>query len=427
MVWYIVVLFLILIVISTLLTLYFLYKKPQTSELESLRVPLHLQQSTFDELELPTQPQISNEDYAVELNHILNELQPEQETESNYERLLNILIKNVSDIPIDSDWETKSGQGSGIVICISDISQYTSAFLSLCNIYYNLNSEIETEVWTNYSISNEMIQGLENISKKHIKVRDLKSYCTTPNLNEANKSNAIIHSKFRKVLLLDADSYILTDPTDLISNLLSSETQPLFLWSHYYLMNNKSPCWMKLPSDNHRDFLIQNFKFTISGSHLLIDKLYTKNLLNLTNRINTQLNKNTTKLFQSEPDVWLFSALYTSTPICYNSKRAGNVGFRDETGKFYGTTLVLYDFQMKPIVLYKAYNKWINQQIYPEWIEYQYFYYNTKGHVDTETKDFTHGIVCRTHFKEEFNNIEDKLWDYLTDLRSQPWYQLTKH
>jgi hypothetical protein len=285
MVWYIFILVFITIIISTLLVIYFLYKKPQTSELNSLasRAPQLLQdQISFDDHKLTPSNQHTNEDYAVELKHILNDTPYDTPTESNYERLLNILIKNVSDIPIDSEWETKSGQGSGIVISISDISQYTSAYISLCNIYYNLNSEIDTEVWTNYPLSEQMTQGLENISKKHIKVRDLKAYCTTPNLNESNKSNAILYSRFRKVLLLDADSYILTDPTNIITKFLSSDTQPLFLWSHYYWMNPKSICWTKLPSDNHRDFLMQNFKFTISGSHLIIDKLYTKQLLTLT-------------------------------------------------------------------------------------------------------------------------------------------------
>lgn len=312
-----------------------------------------------------------------------------------------------------------TGEGDGIVVCAGGYMYGTCAYVLIKRLRQQ-GCTLPIEVWHRHDeMGDEMQKLFEDLS---CDVRNIDAVSSTfIDSRFAIKPMAMIHSKFQRVLMLDADNLTLYDPSRLFDML---DEHPAVFWQDNWPLDRKAACWKLLKSSQGERV---NYPNAQDSGQLLVDKVKCAKALFLCGRINLQLHSQLSRLFpepfnQGDKDTWHFAWLCTDTPYYMIPHRPGGVGRRDASGQYIGNAMVHYDKMGQPLFLHTCWSKLSHQARGPLWTDYYRFTTNA-GHVDQWTHRFDDAPVIRTLAVDILDSTEEECWDELKHLRGQTWYQ----
>jgi alpha 1,2-mannosyltransferase len=390
------------------------------------------------------QPQVSIPMNVTEYERTLNQMSPQelqQELRSmisesslttvnspNTEEDLTLESRNLRAVQLlgtvrhntEDPMNTECGEGRGIVICAGGFEYGTSAFV-LLSLLRNQGCMLPVEVFhRNDEMSVDMKYLFEGLDADVRNIDQITSFAFQNRY--AIKPLSMYHSKFREVLMIDADNVTTKDPTYLFDML--SEEKPAVFWPDYWTLDRKARCFEVLTEEQSNHI---TYPFSQESGQLLVDKKYCMHALTLCAKVNVQLHTQFSRLFpepfnHGDKDTWHFSWLSTSTNFYMMPQRAGGAGTGDDTGQYIGTTIVQYDATADPIFLHKCWAKWAVQTAVPQWTDVMRFLHLNRGRVNQWTHRFEDGPVVRELFTDVFESLEEKCWEKLREVRALPWY-----
>lgn len=406
---------------------YYLTKPADSSDgLQPQTLRFSHSQGVADEDEFMTEydrqlANMSGDQLAAELNRLIhNGEAPDptsQERDQRAFRLLNMLTSQAG----NQQGEPQNiGEGDGIVICAGGFTYGTCGYLLVESLRRH-GCTMPIEVWyRNSEMSSEMQKLFEDMDCTYRNIDQVTSVTLTNRFSI--KPLAVYHSKFQRVLLLDADNLAVKDPTPLFSAL--SQTSPAIFWPDNWPLDQKAHCWNALTTNQQQKI---TYHYAQESGQLLVDKAHCMKALQLCGRININLHSQLDRLFpapfnKGDKDTWHFSWLVTDTPFYMIKHRPGSVGQRDQTGQYFGTGMIQYDLESEAQFIHGCWNKWSHQAHKPMWTD-TFRFLSKDGHVDQWTHRLEDGQVERHLFSDLFGDLEEHTWNALNALRNQEWYQ----
>jgi alpha 1,2-mannosyltransferase len=260
----------------------------------------------------------------------------------------------------------------------------------------------------------------EELKRYDVECRNL-NYVTKANVfHFAAKPFAILHSKFRQVLFLDADNVCTSDPTYLFDHEEFLKTGAVF-WPDYWRTDKKNPIW-KVIGCKYRDTFEQD------SGQILIDKLKTWKELNLC----CFFNLNWAFYYQfllGDKDTFRFAWMALNRPFSMIHHEPGSCGYIKGKDRFLGVTIVQHDFNGNMLFLHRNSLKWdITRDSEFVWEEIRKFkkgsqsrtyYFENFGHLALEI----YGDIEGKQVKKVFPDLEKECMTILMEFRSSPLYQ----
>lgn len=140
----------------------------------------------------------------------------------------------------------KRYDGQGIVICAGGEEYFTCAWVCIKSIRRS-GCTLPIEVWylDRFEFTEEMENLLASFDITCINASEiLEQYPVVNLINWELKAFAILHSKFREVLYLDADNFVLQNPAFLFESKPYQQTGSIF-WPDRYQGKGKGIPWLK--------------------------------------------------------------------------------------------------------------------------------------------------------------------------------------
>lgn len=314
------------------------------------------------------------------------------------------------------------GEGIGIVVCAGGFVYGTCALVQIQYLREEVKCTLPIEVWHR---NGEMPDGLREalLEYQPLEVRNVDQICSFAfQSGYATQPLACYFSKFQRILCVDADNLIVSDPTTLLQQ---ADDQDIF-WPDYWPTERNALCWQSLTEAQKQG--LHRIRWTQESGQVLIDKSRSLRALDLCCKIHVQLAVHLKRLFPGPrggtgQDVWQYAWLATDTDYTMTSIRPAGAGTRAHTGQYLGTTIVSFDHNHDPMFVHKTKGKWPTQTDRPQWTEVHEFVHDKAGSVNPFTHQFGNGVIDKKPFPDVFGDLEDIIWSYLEHWRQQSWYQ----
>lgn len=152
------------------------------------------------------------------------------------QRTKKMWAQYVSTIP---EYPVEKFNGTGIVMCAGGIAYFTCAWICIHNLR-RVGCTLPIELWhLGNELSDEVIDALRKLD---VDCRDFLSESKTTFKGVSLKPLAILSSKFKDILFLDADNNCLEDPTFLFDSLEYKKNGAVF-WPDYWKTAADNPIW----------------------------------------------------------------------------------------------------------------------------------------------------------------------------------------
>ena len=304
-------------------------------------------------------------------------------------------------------------EGKGIVICAGGLRYFTCSWVAL-TMLRKLGCRLPVEIWYyGNELSAEIIRAFKELD---VECRNFLEDGPVHLSGFMLKPLAILKSRFKEILFLDADNICIKDPAYLFSSPHYLEHGALF-WPDYWHTAPTNPIWEIIGSTNY------SIPEQESGQ-LLINKETCWEPLNLCFYFNTQ-SEHYYELLYGDKDTFKFAwmALHKGFQMIPHS--LGTCGYIAEDGHFYGTTMVQHAPDGTLLFLHRNLIKWdvtrpdekIWQQIKrfdPDAVQKEYCIdYCGNGHFFVDLA----GDITVIDFAGALGNYEQQCLDILNRLR----------
>ena len=238
------------------------------------------------------------------------------------------------------------------------------------------------------------------------------------------KPLAIINSRFKEVLFLDADNNCVEDPEYLFSLAVYKEYGCVF-WPDYFRTSRTNSIWSIIGTKTYE------IPEQESGQ-ILINKEKCWQELQLCLYFNA-LSKYYYRILYGDKDTFKFAWLALKSKFYMVEHPVGTCGFK-ENGNFYGNTMVQHDPAGKVLFLHRNLLKWdITKNDEISWTHIKKFDENAKrkGIIFKSSPkglglDLI-GDVSEEEFNSKFDNIEIKCLEFLREWRNSEAYANFMH
>jgi alpha 1,2-mannosyltransferase len=281
--------------------------------------------------------------------------------------------------------------------------------------------DLPIEVWyVGNELSEETISALEGLGAE---CRDFLDYPAGPRLGYRLKPFAILNSRFKEVLYLDADNICVKDPEELFETKEYAEHGALF-WPDFWRTPKENPIWAITGSEAF------GMKEQESGQ-IVIDKQRCWRELNLCQYFNVRSDIYY-QLLLGDKDTFRFAWMALKTPFHMITTELGSCGFMDAGSRtFYGITMVQHDPAGEICFLHRNLLKWdITRPHEMVWEKIKRFlpdarrkeYYieteHRNGHLYTDLQ----GDVEEIDFRQVLGDVEGRCMEDLEELRGSGMY-----
>ncbi|GAB3357732.1 hypothetical protein GCM10027566_21870 [Arachidicoccus ginsenosidivorans] len=311
-------------------------------------------------------------------------------------------------------------EGKGIVICGGGIKFFTCAWVAIRRLR-TLGCTLPIELWTG---KNEYIPDCPIFM-----VANNVTWVKSTDFNGGAemegwmlKPFAILNSKFKEVISIDADNICVKNPEFLFELPEYKMTGALF-WKDYWYTARDNPIWeiMNVP------YSLTN---EVESGQMVLNKEMTWQPMNLCLYLNKYKEIYYSLLF-GDKDTFRFSWLALGYDFHLINQEPSCLGF-NENGTFKGITMIQYDTCGYPLFLHRNLIKWdrtdtnkflwqnfkkFNSLRFPK--EYISSYCNTNKHYFI---DFG-GLYETYDFVVHFGDIEAHCYDLLEELRTESFYK----
>jgi hypothetical protein len=158
---------------------------------------------------------------------------------AHYQRLQDQAIRSVPPYPAEQF------AGAGIVILAGGPRYYTNAWVCLTMLRRVLGCRLPIQVWYlgPHELSPPMIELLQRFDVECVDALEVRRRHPTRALGAwESKPYAILHSRFKDVIFLDADNVPLVDPASLLSCAEYAATGAIF-WPDLHALGREHPIW----------------------------------------------------------------------------------------------------------------------------------------------------------------------------------------
>lgn len=313
-----------------------------------------------------------------------------------------------------------SFDGNGIVFCAGGISYFTCVWVSI-NSLRNLGCRLPIEVWyLRGELSDEVKHRLEDLG---VDCRDFFDEADTEIRGVCLKPLAILLSKFRNVMFLDADNNCLRDPSYLFSSMEFSEYGALF-WPDYWKTSADNPIWRIIAKDCLDEFEQES-------GQILIDKQRCWKPLNLALYFNI-CKEVYHKLLFGDKDTFRFAWRALDYRFYMIETEVACCG-RFVGDRFVGNTMIQHDLHGNSLFLHRNLQKWdtLNSLSLGNWRYVKSFSKSAKEKMyhasyDVKLKQYTMDIsgdinLCLS--TDDVLTLEKKSIDILIKLKNAPFYR----
>jgi alpha 1,2-mannosyltransferase len=336
---------------------------------------------------------------------------------------------NEEDIQIlQADWKSyvqkipkfpkKRYSGRGIVYTAGGIGYITCAWVSI-NLLRQHGCLLPIELWyLGNEVSDEVIQYFKFLN---VDFRNFQDIGKIEMGGYSLKPLAILHSRFKEVLFLDADNNCVKDPTDLFEFEKYKEIGTVF-WPDYWRTSKSNPIWKIIGTTAY------HIPEQESGQ-LLVNKEKCWKELNLCLYFN-KLGKYYYRILLGDKDTFKFSWHALKTEFYMIKHFPGTCG-KLSNGLFYGNTMVQFGPNADIYFLHRNLLKWDithSQEFIWEKIKFFAPTASKKMVVHSVTDDLQYridfeGNVEEKYFKDVFNDLEHKCHLFLDAWRYSSVYQ----
>ena len=317
-------------------------------------------------------------------------------------------------------------ESRGIVICGGGVCFLTCAWVNI-RILRHHGCTLPIELWhLENEITDELAQELQQLGVEcrnlnHIVLINKDPLTRSPK-NYAMKPFCILHSRFARILYLDADNVAVADPTYLFDHEIFKAQGAVF-WPDFWRTDVQNPIWN----------LINDRTYSMSeqdSGQLLVDKSRCWRELNLCAYFNKQAQLYY-RLLHYDKDTFKFAWLALKSPFFMVPFGPGSCGHITQDGVFIGNTMVQYDYSGKIIFLHRNIIKWdITRNDEILWQELRKFKPNARCkeyHLGKLTKSGDTGMDLRgdieiVNIREMFPDLELLCLKFLRELRESPAY-----
>jgi hypothetical protein len=256
--------------------------------------------------------------------------------------------------------------GRGVVICAGGARYFTCAWVLLRVLREIVHCELPVEVW--HLGTAEMDSSMRSLLIEA--GADVIDASLVPAARPAEKGwpfkpFAILHSRFREVVLIDADNIPVQDPAKLFDTPEYVRCGALF-WEDIERLDRDSPIWEICRLD-YRD------EPAFESGQLVIDKLRCWRALNLTMHMNENSHFYYRFLY-GDKDTFHMAWRMTGQPYARpaNSVRLLSPYRQPEWPMYWGPVLAQTDFQGRRFFQHKNFPKWILFGYNPHYPLFQY-------------------------------------------------------
>lgn len=310
--------------------------------------------------------------------------------------------------------------GRGIIMCAGGIDYMTCAWIAIKRLR-TLNCKLPIEIWhLGNEISQEFARKLEKLN-----VTCINAFGYTDNYMEgyAIKPFAILNSKLKEVLLLDADNICISNPEFLFDFAEYKETGAIF-WPDFWETASDNPIW-NIMGVSHTSMKEQE------SGQILINKEKCWEALNLCQYLNEK-KAVYHKLLLGDKDTFRFSWMAITKPFYMVEKEPSTCGYIDNNNDFMGHTMLQFSPDLAPLFLHRNLLKWsVTRNNEFVWKTVKQFKGASKCKqyvIDISIQNAhsfidINGDVNISDFEESFGNIEMECMDNLIALRKTDWYR----
>lgn len=238
-------------------------------------------------------------------------------------------------------------EGRGIVISAGGVKYFTCAWMNITTLR-NQGCTLPIEVWyTGQELTPEAIEALAPLN---VECKNVADYSKENLQGYALKPMAILKSKFKEILFLDADNNCMKDPAFLFESKEYKDKGAIF-WPDFWTTDKKNPIWKIIGSD---DFgAIEQ-----ESGQVLINKERCWKELNLC----MYFNRNARYYYQmllGDKDTFKFAWVALGTPYHMVQTPVGLAGFTSEkTRLFFGAAMVQHDMAGNILFIHRNVLKW---------------------------------------------------------------------
>ena len=261
------------------------------------------------------------------------------ETIANKRREWKEFVRNMKPYP-------GTYEGKGIVICAGGFSYLTCAWINI-KLLRKYGCRLPVELWHQKGeVSNETIA---EFKKLEVTCRTFSDYV------EGNVENgyqlkplAVLHSSFKEILLLDADSNCMRDPAFLFENEIYESSDAVF-WPDYWKTEKTNPIWQ----------IVESNEFELpeqESGQVLVNKEKCWKEINLCTFFN--FDPFYYEILWGDKDTFKFSWLALKSPFHLIEKRLAAVGFRTEEFGFGSVAMAQHDFSGEILFIHSNLLKW---------------------------------------------------------------------
>jgi hypothetical protein len=255
-------------------------------------------------------------------------------TPENVARLTDDFIRHIPDYP-------GAFSGRGIVICAGGLKYSPSAWV-LIRMLRHLGCSLPIEVW--YRGDEERDESWMELVKPHgvecVDASEIRLQYPHSSLGGWElKPYAVLHSRFREVMLLDADNVPVRDPTYLFETPEYRDHGAMF-WPDSGRMSANDPAWQAFGVE-YRD------ERSFESGQMLIDKARCWRTLNLCNWYNEQSHYYY-RIVYGDKDTFRFAWHRLGQQFAMPQREMGNLAF----------TLLQYDPTGNLIFQHRCADKW---------------------------------------------------------------------
>lgn len=311
-------------------------------------------------------------------------------------------------------------EGRGIVMCAGGLSYFTCCWVAIKALRRS-GCRLPVELW--YA-GNEMSEEAMNALKPlGVEFRNFFNYPEAPSYGWRLKPFAILNSRFKEILSLDADNVCVKDPSALFETEEYREYGAIF-WPDYWRTPKENPIWEIVEST---DFELKEQE---SGQIILNKEKCWKELL-----LCQYFNKHSDiyyHLLLGDKDTFKFAWLALKTPFHMIRTELASGGYTDSgSGEFLGITMVQHNVNGDIVFLHRNLLKWdITKPEELVWQKIKRFLPDAKikeyyievstpnGHLYTDLR----GDVEEIDFRKIFGSFEEQCLADLAELRDSILY-----
>lgn len=306
--------------------------------------------------------------------------------------------------------------GKGVVFTAGGVSYISCLWVSI-NSLRDSGCELPIEVWY---LGNEIsIDMMKCFSDLHVDFRDFNEIETTYHVGYHLKPLAILHSRFKEVLFMDADNICVGNPETLFKVEEYMRTGTIF-WPDYWYTDRSNPIWEIIESNAFET------KEQESGQ-ILINKEVCWRELNLCSYFN-KMGKYYYKFLYGDKDTFKFSWQALKTEYFMIRKGPSSCGISVDK-IFYGNTMIQYDDKSQIAFLHRNLMKWDVTLLHERfWREIKSFKEDAsnqkvllKNNRGVGSIDLA-GDTTLNYVSNEIVNLETRCLGYLEKLRNYPEY-----